>query len=82
MPAIPGILSLIGMIFAPRVEFRVDSSLTKYTGILCGCGTVPDKPNSKEAVHPDNDMEIALDTEIDDADIAQVSSLNWLFRSN
>lgn len=73
MPAIPGILSLVAMIFAPRVELRVDKNQTKYTGVLCGCGTVPDRRNPKEAVHPDNDMEIAFDTEIDDDDIAQVS---------
>lgn len=68
MPAIPGILSLVSLIFSPKAELRVDRNQTKYTGIICGCGTVICRGECR-VVHADNDMEIVFDTEIDDDDI-------------
>lgn len=69
MAAVPGILSLVSMIFAPKVELRIDSAQTRYTGVLCGCGITPTVQHNNLPVHPDNDMEIVFDTEIKDEDI-------------
>ncbi|ODN04338.1 putative ATP-dependent RNA helicase TDRD9 [Orchesella cincta] len=75
MAPVPGILSLVSMIFAPKVELRVDPQLSRYTGVLCGCGVTP--TNRDLPVHPDNDMEIVFDTEIDDDDIDLINKIRF-----
>jgi ATP-dependent RNA helicase TDRD9 len=70
MPSVPGLLALLSMLFAPRIELRVDIRQTKYTGVLCGLGTAPDEPDLP--IYPDHDVEIVFDTNIDDEDIDMV----------
>jgi len=67
MPSVPGLLPLLAMLFAPKIELRVDLRQTKYTGVLCGLGTAPNEPDLP--IYPDHDVEIVFDTNIDDEDI-------------
>jgi len=69
MPAIPGAIALMSMVFAPKIELRVDRYQTRYTGVLCGLGMDPD---FKAAIYQDHDVEIVFDTAFDDSDIFKV----------
>ncbi|CAL8111255.1 unnamed protein product [Orchesella dallaii] len=80
MAPVPGILSLVSMMFAPKIQLRVDHKSTRYTGVLCGCGLTPSNDsnlNRNLPVHPDNDMEIVFDTEIDDSDIDLINTIRY-----
>jgi hypothetical protein len=83
MPAIPGLLSLLTMVFAPHVEFRLDEERTKYTGCVTGLGSDPKEGFS---VYPDHDMEILFDVSIDNEDLDLINSIrmtsNMLLREN
>jgi len=70
MPSVPGLLPLLSMLFAPKVELRVDVRQTRYTGVLCGLGTAPGEPDLP--IYPDHDVEIVFDTNFDDEDIDNV----------
>lgn len=71
MPSVPGLLSLMAMLFAPKIELRIDVRQTKYTGVLCGLGSAPHEPDLP--IYPDHDVEIIFDTVIDDDDIDSVT---------
>jgi ATP-dependent RNA helicase TDRD9 len=60
LPAMPGLSSILSLIFAPRVEFRANSDRTRLTGALCGLG----KKEDGSAIYPDHDMELEFDTDI------------------
>lgn len=70
MPAIPGLIALMAMTFAPKMELRVDNRQSRYTGVICGLGV---DPTRKTPVYPEHDMEILFDTEITNNDILDVS---------
>lgn len=69
MPATPGMMALMSLMFTPKAELRSNISKTRYTGALCGLGTDP----NGHPIYLDHDMEIVFDTEIDDKDIELVS---------
>jgi len=66
MPPIPGIVGLLVMIFCPKMEFRVDKHVSRYTGVISGLGT---DPNTGEPIYPDHDVEIVFDTKFDNDDL-------------
>ena len=70
MPAVPGVLALMSLVFAPRAELRCDPRMQRYTGVLCGLGV---DPELKEPIYMDHDLEVVFDTHIDDKDIELVS---------
>lgn len=70
MPSVPGLLSIMAMLFSPKMELRIDIRQTKYTGVLCGLGSAPDEPDLP--IYPDHDVEIVFDTCFDDEDIDSV----------
>jgi ATP-dependent RNA helicase TDRD9 len=77
MPSVPGLLSLMAMLFSPKMEPRVNIRQTKYTGVLCGLGTAPNEPDLP--IYPDHDVEIVFDTCFDDDDIDSVNMFNTIF---
>ncbi|XP_035715225.1 ATP-dependent RNA helicase TDRD9 isoform X2 [Folsomia candida] len=76
MPSVPGLLSLMAMLFAPKIELRIDVRQTKYTGVLCGLGSAPHEPDLP--IYPDHDVEIIFDTVIDDDDIDSINRIRYL----
>ena len=73
LPNIPGLASILTLLFAPRAEFRTNATRTRLTGAICGLGF--DKERNCQSFYPEHDMEIAFDTEID----LNVSSYEFLF---
>jgi ATP-dependent RNA helicase TDRD9 len=71
LPAMPGLSSILSLIFAPRVEFRANSNRTRLTGALCGLG----KKEDSTSIYPDHDMELEFDTEIS---VKVLSYWEWL----
>lgn len=76
MPAVPGLTSIMTMLFCPTLEFRIDEEETKYTGCLTGLGT---DPSTGYSVYPDHDMEIIFETEVSKEDVAEVSTYGSAF---
>jgi len=72
MPAIPGLVSLLTMVFCPKLEFRLDELQTRYTGCVSGLGV---DPIDGAPVYPDHDMEIIFDTAIDNEDVHSVNNV-------
>jgi len=68
MPAVPGLMALMAMVFAPRIELRMDRDKSRYTGVLCGLGV----DHNLQAIFQDHDMEITFDTSFDNEDIDRV----------
>ncbi|XP_021956127.1 ATP-dependent RNA helicase TDRD9 [Folsomia candida] len=75
MPPVPGLLSLLTMLFAPKIEFRLDPDQTRYTGCVSGLGTDPLETNS---VYPDHDMEVIFDVNIDNEDLDRINSIRTM----
>lgn len=76
MPSIPGLPTLICLLFSPMVELRCDSEFTRLTGAICGLGYR--KENSR-AFYPDNDMEIVFDIDITLDHIVKINKIRyWL----
>ena len=73
LPNIPGLASILTLLFAPRAEFRTNATRTRLTGAICGLGF--DRERNCQSFYPEHDMEIAFDTEID----LNVSSYEFLF---
>lgn len=61
LPNLPGLTSLICLLFAPKIELRRNPSGSHYIGALCGLGynTKNDFPLMEE-----HDMDVPFDTEI------------------
>jgi len=72
MPAIPGMVGLITMLFCPKMELRVDENITSYTGVLSGLGL---DPSTSMPVYPDHDVEVVFDTEFDNEDIRMINEM-------
>ena len=64
-----GIVSLCLMVFTPYAELRIDKTLKKYTGVLCGLGF--DRHNGRP-LHTDNDIEHEFECEFTNTDIKRV----------
>ncbi|KAJ9575274.1 hypothetical protein L9F63_025774, partial [Diploptera punctata] len=75
MPNIHGLASLIPLIFAPRIELRVNDKRTKLVGALCGL----DGMNIQKIQYFQNmDMEVSFDTEITIEDLLEINRLRVL----
>ncbi|XP_041669386.1 ATP-dependent RNA helicase TDRD9 [Cheilinus undulatus] len=72
MPDIPGLPSLITMLFTPIMELRTDEERTRYTGALCGLGW---NGQTQEAILPEHDIELAFDFKFDVEDITEINAL-------
>ena len=70
MPNIPGLTSLMCLIFAPRMELRRNATGRRYTGALCGLGY---HPVTKESLFPEHDLSIYFDVDIGIDDLQDVS---------
>ena len=62
MPNLPGLVSILTLLFAPRAEFRTDGSRNRLTGAICGLGY--DELRNNQSFYPEHDMEIDFDAEI------------------
>jgi ATP-dependent RNA helicase TDRD9 len=70
MPKLRGLTSLCCLLYSPTIELRLDQNgkSESFTGALCGLGF--DEKNA--SIHPENDVEISFDVEIDGRDITMV----------
>lgn len=62
MPNIPGLPSILTLLFAPRAEFRANPERNRLTGALCGLGY--DRERKNTPYYSERDMEITFDSEI------------------
>lgn len=74
MPNIPGLSALMCLLFAPSVELRQSRDRRRYTGALCGLGY---DEQHKEALFPENDMEIIFDSVITLDDMQLVNKIRY-----
>lgn len=72
MPNIPGLTSLLSLIFSPRIELRRNKTSTRYIGALCGLGY---HPLTKYSLFPEHDLTIHFDVNITMDDLQEVSRL-------
>ncbi|XP_035529737.1 ATP-dependent RNA helicase TDRD9 [Morone saxatilis] len=72
MPDIPGLPSLITMLFTPIMELRTNEERTCYTGALCGLGW---NSQTQEGILPEHDIELAFDVKFDVEDITEINAL-------
>ncbi|XP_021341941.1 putative ATP-dependent RNA helicase TDRD9 [Mizuhopecten yessoensis] len=72
MPLIPGLPSIISLLFAPITEFRTDPGLTRLTGAICGLGPAL---TMEYSCFPDHDIEVIFDTKIDLEDIYKINGV-------
>lgn len=70
MPNIPGLTSLLCLMFTPQMELRRSSIAGRYTGALCGLGY---HPTTKNSLFPDHDLSIYFDVDITMDDLQDVS---------
>ncbi|XP_011343987.2 probable ATP-dependent RNA helicase spindle-E [Ooceraea biroi] len=75
LPNIPGLGTLLTLIFAPRMELRCDSRKSYYTGALCGLGPI-DKYTAR-AMYPEHDIGIRFDVEITIDDLKEINKLRF-----
>ncbi|KAJ8309140.1 hypothetical protein KUTeg_014014 [Tegillarca granosa] len=73
MPLIPGLPSLIALLFAPMAELRTDPDKTRCIGAICGLGE--DRHAPGYPAFPDHDMEITFDVKIDIEDIYKINGV-------
>ncbi|XP_014605704.1 PREDICTED: probable ATP-dependent RNA helicase spindle-E [Polistes canadensis] len=74
LPAIPGLISLLVLIFTPRMELRRNSLGSHFIGALCGLGY---DSSTKESIFPEHDMEINFDVEITLDDLQDINRLRY-----
>ncbi|XP_054758320.2 ATP-dependent RNA helicase TDRD9-like isoform X1 [Lytechinus pictus] len=74
MPNIPDLPALICMLFAPTIELRTNSKMTRLTGLLCGLGW---DPVAQSPMLPDHDIELAFDTKIKKEDVSKMNGLRF-----
>jgi len=72
MPAIPGLVGLLTMIYCPKLELRYSHRVMRYTGCLSGLGI---DPSTKVPVYGDHDVEIVFDTMFDNNDLDRINSI-------
>nr|CAB3266885.1 putative ATP-dependent RNA helicase TDRD9 [Phallusia mammillata] len=77
MPPIKGLLPLLCLIFAPVVEFRVDANFTRYTGAICGLGSMTNR-NGCFSILPDHDIEVMFDFNLSLQDIIDINGLRMM----
>ncbi|XP_015229695.1 PREDICTED: putative ATP-dependent RNA helicase TDRD9 [Cyprinodon variegatus] len=78
LPDIPGLPSLVMMLFTPVLELRTNEEQSYYTGALCGLGfdEVAQKP-----ILPENDIELAFDVKLDNKDVVEINTLRSAINS-
>uniref|UniRef100_A0A673GWB2 ATP-dependent RNA helicase TDRD9 n=1 Tax=Sinocyclocheilus rhinocerous TaxID=307959 RepID=A0A673GWB2_9TELE len=72
MPHIPGLPSIVTMLFTPVMELRTNEDRTGFTGALCGLGW---NSVSQNAMLPEHDIELAFDVKFDFEDITEINAL-------
>ncbi|KAM3871276.1 ATP-dependent RNA helicase TDRD9-like [Diretmus argenteus] len=72
LPDIPGLSTLITMLFTTVMELRTNGERTCYTGALCGLGW---NSRTEEAILPEHDMELTFDVKFDVEDITEINVL-------
>ncbi|XP_051160838.1 probable ATP-dependent RNA helicase spindle-E [Leptopilina boulardi] len=82
MPNIPGLSSILPILFCPRMELRRSTSKGSYVGALCGLGIYPRNDEAHEpaiSLFPEHDMEIKFDVEITNDDLLDINKLrHWM----
>ena len=93
MPNKVGLGAMLTMIFAPKVELRVDRTVQRYTGCLVGLGhhakdhqDNQPKPYAYESpgltsYNSDHDMELTFDCEISNYDIQLIQKIRFLMNN-
>lgn len=83
MPNLPGLTSLLSLMFCPRMELRRTETKGDYVGALCGLGIYPRKSDDEPAIplFKEHDMEINFDVEITNDDLLGVSIFPIIFFS-
>lgn len=77
MPNIPGLTALLSLIFAPRVELRVNKFGNRYSSVLCGLGY---NEETRTSAFTEHDMEVPFDVEITNEDLVTVMKIfNYFF---
>lgn len=74
MPNIPGLLTIVSLIFCPTMEMRRDSTKTRYTSTLCGLG----HDGNGRALFPEHDMLINVDVDLKNEDLEYINHLRHL----
>ncbi|GAB1862348.1 Putative ATP-dependent RNA helicase TDRD9 [Camponotus japonicus] len=76
LPNMPGLASLITLIFTPYMELRRSPLGTYYTGALCGLGF---DPSTGKSLFPEHDLQIIFDIEITMNDLRMINKLrHWM----
>lgn len=81
MPNLPGLTSLLSLMFCPRMELRRTETKGDYVGALCGLGIYPRKSDDEPAIplFKEHDMEINFDVEITNDDLLGINKLrHWM----
>ncbi len=89
MPNKLGLGAILTMVFAPKVEMRLDNSGLRFTGCLAGLGHhekclerhFSGPPPGLTAFNPEHDMEIRFDAHIENEDIQQINRLRFYLMS-
>ena len=58
MPNLPGLTSLICLVFSPSIELRRSCRGSYYVGALCGLGF---RPKTFDSLLPEHDLEVELE---------------------
>jgi len=70
MPTVPGMLPIVSMLFAPKIELRTKPGSDHYSGMLCGLGC---ERKTRIPLYPEHDMELVFDTAFSLKDLQGVS---------
>lgn len=73
LPNIPGLVGLLVMIFAQKIELRCNSLRTRNIGVLCGLGY----GNDKKSLFPEHDMYVDFDVDITIDDMQNINRLRY-----
>ena len=74
MPAIPGILSLCLLLFAPTAELRMNKCETEYIGAIYGLGCT----SEGYSLYPEEDIENEFDIEFTENDLITINKIRLL----
>ncbi|XP_044009648.1 probable ATP-dependent RNA helicase spindle-E [Aphidius gifuensis] len=77
MPRIPGLVGLLSLIFAPKIELRANAQTTRNIGVLCGLGYSINNSLEKLIVYPEHDMYIDFDVDISTNDLQNINRLRY-----